>query len=339
MAVQVVKQSQYEFDRFFDLVPDLMCVVSLDGFFVKLNDAWERTLGFSKTELMSRPITDFLHPDDVQPTLDEIDRRREGDARNHFENRYRTRSGEYRWLEWRSVLASDGYLYAGGRDITEQKANEEALREQVERNELLLRELHHRVKNSLSSVAGLLSISAAEEASASSRHSLMEARGRIDSISQLYENMQQAADDSVDLARYVEDLARSVVDASSNNRDIELQVDVAPLSGSLDDAFPVGLILNELLTNVLKHAYSRHETGLIRVTLRPVIDGGDSAGILSVTDYGTGFPEEFDIGRCAGTGLMLIQTLVDQIDGAVTFSREEGNTVSVRFPCTSVAAE
>jgi PAS domain S-box-containing protein len=333
-AVEVVKQSQYEFNRFFDLVPDLMCVVSRDGFLVRLNDAWERTLGFSKVELMSRPLNDFLHPDDVQPTLDEIGLRTEGDSREHFENRYRTRDGDYRWFEWRSVLSSDGYLYAGGRDVTEKKAAEESLRKQVDRNRLLLKELRHRVKNSLAAVAGLLSIGAEAEDNDSSRESLMEARGRIDSVSRMYDNLRHSTDNTVELARYVEELARSVVEAYSLRRGMDLEVEAVPVSESMDDVFPVGLILNELLTNVFKHAYPSDERGRIRVTLQPESGGDNPGGILSVTDYGKGFPEGFSFDGSRGTGLNLIESLVQQIGGSISLSTDDGNTVSVRFPVT-----
>jgi two-component system, sensor histidine kinase PdtaS len=281
---------------------------------------------------MSRPLIDFLHPDDAQPTLDEIARRRVGDSRNHFENRYRTYDGEYRWFEWRCVLASDGNLYAGGRDITDQKESNQALQEQVERNKVLLKELRHRVKNSLASVAGLLSISAETEDGKSSRESILEARSRIDSVSKMYEYLHYNEGGTVDLSMYVEDLSRSVIEAYCIHRGMELEVKVAPLSGSADNAVPIGLILNELLTNIFKHAYAPDEAGQIRVKLRSNTSIEEPTAVLSVTDYGSGFPDGFNVNQSTGTGLSLIQTLVEQLDGSLTVSTDDGNTVSVHFP-------
>ena len=108
--------------RLFDLALDLLCVAGTDGYFKRVNDAYVRVLGYSKEELMAKPFVDFVHPEDVDATLDAIRTLEHGEVVNDFENRFRTKSGEWRWLVWRSTPSDDGrYIYACARDITDEK--------------------------------------------------------------------------------------------------------------------------------------------------------------------------------------------------------------------------
>lgn len=333
-AVDVVRQTRQAFDQFFDLVPDLMCVVSTDGTLSRVNEAWEAVLGYSRDELISRAIADFLHPDDIQPTTAEINQRTQGDGRQRFVNRYRARHGGYRWIEWRSVLGEDGYLYAGGRDITDQRATEAELRRQIDRNEVLLRELRHRVKNSLSSVSALLSISAASEEDSASRAVLQEARGRVETIARVYETLHRTDPDStVDLGQYVEDLARLVTTTiNPSDTTIELRFETDSISCDIAEVFPVGLVLNELLTNVMKYAYPDESRGIVDVVLHLEEVPGQTRGVLQVTDYGVGFPAGFDVESSTGTGLMLVRSLAEQLRGTVHIETSRGNSIGVSFP-------
>jgi PAS domain S-box-containing protein len=117
-------------DQFFDLSLDMLCIAGTDGYFKQLNHAWERTLGFSRAELCAHPFMDFIHPDDRQPTHAAVARLTSGQPVINFENRYRHRDGDYRWLVWTcSAFGKDHSLICGvARDITEQKQAELALR-------------------------------------------------------------------------------------------------------------------------------------------------------------------------------------------------------------------
>ena len=130
---EALREKSDELDRFFALVPDLVCIASLDGYFKKLSDAWEKTLGFTKAELLSEPFESFIHPDDIEPTRREIARQINGQSTINFVNRYRTKEGGYRWLDWVTTPAIGQSLYAAARDITERRQVEEALRESEER--------------------------------------------------------------------------------------------------------------------------------------------------------------------------------------------------------------
>jgi diguanylate cyclase (GGDEF)-like protein/PAS domain S-box-containing protein len=108
--------------RFFDLSFDLLCTAGSNGFFIEVNDAWTRTLGHSRRELLGRPFVDFVHPEDHARTIEETARLFGGRETVDFENRYRARDGSWHWLLWRAVLApDDGLVYARATDVTERR--------------------------------------------------------------------------------------------------------------------------------------------------------------------------------------------------------------------------
>lgn len=113
-------------DRFFEIAIDLMCLLDYNGYFKRLNPAWERTLGFSRAELMSRPFIEFVHPDDRDRTLKQNATVRSGGQAIHFENRYLCKDGSFRWLLWNATPAADELtVYSVARDITNRKQADE----------------------------------------------------------------------------------------------------------------------------------------------------------------------------------------------------------------------
>jgi len=115
-----------ELDQFFNISLDLMCIANTDGYFLHLNPAWERVLGYAREELMAKRFLDFVHPDDLDRTREAISTLTSQQQIFFFENRYRCKDGTYRWLQWSSAPAGK-LIYAAARDVTEQKRAEEAL--------------------------------------------------------------------------------------------------------------------------------------------------------------------------------------------------------------------
>jgi PAS domain S-box-containing protein len=128
------KQADQQRARFFALSIDLMCIAGFDGYLKQLNPAWEKTLGWPVEELLSKPYLDFLHPDDVAPTLAAAQRVYSGEMLLSHENRYRCADGSYRWLQWTAQeIVGERLIYAVARDITDRKRAEAALRQSEER--------------------------------------------------------------------------------------------------------------------------------------------------------------------------------------------------------------
>ena len=125
---QRLHEKNEELDQFFSVSLDLLCVANTDGYFVRLNPAFERLLGYTLQELMAKPFLSFVHPDDREATEKAIEGLKSQNVLNQFNNRYVCNDGTYRWLEWRAVQSSD-LIYAAARDFTERKAVEETVRE------------------------------------------------------------------------------------------------------------------------------------------------------------------------------------------------------------------
>jgi PAS domain S-box-containing protein len=123
------RRAQESLDRFFTLSIDMLCIAGYDGYYKRLNPAWEQTLGYSVEELMAAPYLDFVHPDDREATIAEMQKLAEGELIISFENRYRAKDGTYRWMLWTAApFPRRQLIYASARDITERKLDEEDIR-------------------------------------------------------------------------------------------------------------------------------------------------------------------------------------------------------------------
>ncbi len=127
-ALATLHEKTEELDHYFTLSLDLLCIADTDGYFIRLNPEWEKTLGYSMAELTGHRFLDFVHPDDMQSTLDAIAQLDQQHEVLNFENRYRCKDGSYRWIEWRSSPRGK-LIYAAARDVTTRKQAEQALEE------------------------------------------------------------------------------------------------------------------------------------------------------------------------------------------------------------------
>ncbi|MCW5978938.1 MAG: response regulator [Bryobacteraceae bacterium] len=157
------KRSERDLDRFFDLALDMFCIAGLDGYFKRVNPAFERTLGFRSEELLGAPFLSFVHPDDREATIGAVERLSQGHDAIRFENRYRTRDGSYRWLQWNSTMfPAEQQIYAAARDVTAEKEAAEDLRQAKEiaerantaKSDFLAR-MSHEIRTPLNAIIGM----------------------------------------------------------------------------------------------------------------------------------------------------------------------------------------
>jgi PAS domain S-box-containing protein len=124
-----VTNARDDLELFFDIVPDMVCIASTDGYFKKINNRWQEVLGFTAEELLNKPFIDFVHPEDIESTRREVTSLEKGKITVYFTNRYRCKDGSYKWLEWMTAPAKKTFLYAAARDITERKLVEIKLKQ------------------------------------------------------------------------------------------------------------------------------------------------------------------------------------------------------------------
>jgi PAS domain S-box-containing protein len=224
-----------------------MCIADRNGNFLRLNRIWESTLGYRLNELEGANCLDYIHPEDLEATLSIRKILLTGSELQGFINRYRCKNGSYRWLEWHSTLYQSNLVFSVARDITERLQKDELrLAEILKQRDALVREVHHRIKNNLQGVVGLLRLYAAEHTAI--KDIIEVVIGRIFSIAVIHGLQAGSASEEVDLSRLVEHITQTSVP------DLEIENNLSfPVLINRDDAVSVALALNELLTNAIKH--------------------------------------------------------------------------------------
>ncbi|UPY77468.1 PAS domain S-box protein [Leptospira weilii] len=217
------------------------------------------------------------------------------------------------------------------RDITERKSDEEKLKKTLEEKEVMLKEIHHRVKNNLQVVASLLGLQAEYSQNEKISRILKECERRIQSMALIHKELYQSENiTKIDFCDYLNTLLISLLHSFGKEKKVEFNVSSNPNFVSIETAIPLGLIVNELVTNSLKYAFLNESEGQISVKLR--LDMGES--VLEVGDNGIGMPEKFDLDKSESLGLRLVEILSKQLRGKFVLlpaGEERGTKFQIRF--------
>jgi two-component sensor histidine kinase len=212
----------------------------------------------------------------------------------------------------------------------ERKRAEEQVKASLAEKEVLLKEIHHRVKNNLQVISSLLKLQSQHLDDKQAEEIFKECQNRVKSMALVHEKLYQSRDlAKIDFAEYVHNLVAHVFRSYPTSLgNVGLKVNVDTISFSIDLAIPLGLLINELVSNCLKHAFPDERKGEIRVDLH--LDGRDGY-VLTVSDNGVGFPEGVDFQKTETLGLQLVNTLAGQLGGAVEVLRNGGTEFRITF--------
>lgn len=215
-------------------------------------------------------------------------------------------------------------------EIAERRRAEARIQASLKEKELLLKELHHRVKNNLQLISSLLSLQANHVTDPRSRELFRVNRNRVRSMAMIHERIYRSADlAGVDFARHVRGTVRDLAQCYGTRSDrVELCVDIEDVSLGVDMAIPCGMVINELVTNALKHAFPDGRPGRICVRFKSAGDHFE----LTVADDGCGMGQAVDAPRPGSLGLELVRTLTDQLSGQVTVRNDDGTAMTITFP-------
>jgi two-component sensor histidine kinase len=224
-----------------------------------------------------------------------------------------------------------------GRDVSERiqmietiKESEQQLKASLKEKEILLKEIHHRVKNNMAVVSSLLHLQSLYVKDDDLKKIFSESRNRISAMALVHEKLYQSKDFiEINLKEYIQTLIDNLFSSYNINKEyIRLETDIDNIQLDIDRLIPCGLILNELITNSLKHAFQDRKDGEIRITIKTV----DSDKVLfSVSDNGFGLPEDVDVGNPQTLGLKLIASLTRQLRGDIKYDGKEGLSVEILF--------
>lgn len=224
------------------------------------------------------------------------------------------------------------------RDVSETRLVERSLRSALEEKEILLREVHHRVKNNLQVVSSLLSLQARSAPDEEVQRAFDESRMRIQSMALIHEQLYESTDFAdVNFPAYIRQLAQRLFRSYNVNPGrVGLRVEVGQIRLGVDTAVPCGLILNELLSNSLKYAFPNGREGTIVVSVEEMKDG---SVVLSVADDGDGLPPEIGFWNTKTLGLRLVRLLVRQLDGEIELGGPPGAEFRIRFSLEDAQAK
>jgi len=302
------------------------------GKIIDVNQGFVRILGFSREEAIGRTTMELRLWENADNRRQAVEALEAGGKVFEMEFRFRKKSGDLitgLWSAEQIIIGGRRSIFASLNDISIRKRALESLGESVKEKELLMKELKHRVKNSLSIVSSLLGLSRDASADAETKTVLNDLRTRVGSVSLVYEQLEWTGRvDTVDLRTYVQNLTDTLVKsyAPTDGR-ILVKADLAESTVDAKTALPLGLILNELVINAFKYAYPDGRKGEIRVDLKPVTGGL----CLTVSDDGVGRTPGVVSPGGAGTGSVLVETLADQIGARVSRPPGPGTTVIIHF--------
>jgi PAS domain S-box-containing protein len=214
-------------------------------------------------------------------------------------------------------------------DITDQKVAEENIRQSLKEKEVLLKEVHHRVKNNLQVISSILNLQSSYVKDKKSLDLLLESQNRIKSMAFVHESLYQTKDFSnINFSSYVENICSNLVHSYSNpDNPPQLNMDLESIQLNLDTAIPCGLIINELISNALKYAFKGKDKGRLDVLVK---SSGDKLRIV-IADNGKGLPENIDFRNTESLGLQLVVTLVEQINGKIALETKKGTKFTIEF--------
>jgi len=311
-----------------------MVLVGLDKRFIDCNEAFCRFTGFSKEEILGRTISSITYDEDLAIGDVEMKKLLEGKIESStFEKRYIHKSGSMIWGEINICLLNklvnqSPYFLATIVDITERKNSDSSVKTLLAEKMLILKEVHHRIKNNMNTVSSLLSLQAQTVSEPSAVSVLLDARGKIQSMGLLYDKLYKASDfTNLSVKEYLPALVDEVIANFPNANNVKVEILADDFVLDAKRLQPLGLIINELLTNIMKYAFYGREAGLITVSATNV------AGHISISvqDDGIGMPESVSFENSSGFGLQLVHALTQQLKGTTRIERNSGTKIELEF--------
>ncbi|MEI6153597.1 MAG: histidine kinase dimerization/phosphoacceptor domain -containing protein [Deltaproteobacteria bacterium] len=363
-------------EALFESIPGMLYVYDDQGTHIRHNKKHEEMTGYSEEELSHlNPLSWYDDKADivrVEAVINDVFTRGFGEV----DAPMRIKNGEKLFMHFtgsRMIMDGKKYFIGVGIDITTRKQAEETIKASLLEKETLLKEIHHRVKNNLQVISSLLDLQSSYLQDEKAKEMLKNSMDRISTMAKIHTMLYQSEDMArVDFGGFIRDLAgrlqQSCMIAAAP---IQVHADIADISLTIETSIPCGLILNELVSNALKHAFPEKmfkvqgsrfkagETGEITITMTEestppsIIEQSDSTlhtqdseprtlniehrtpakqVILTVSDNGIGFPEGVDFRNTKSLGLELVNLLVGQINGTITLTVKGGTTFTITFP-------
>jgi PAS domain S-box-containing protein len=327
-AQKALRESEEKYRKLFEMESDALVLIDIENRnMLDANASFIKLYGYTKEEMLCMEITDFsAEPDKTEKSIQDFEK--------FIPLRYhKKKDGTVFPVE----ITANNYEYkerkvliAAVRDITNRKVIEQQIEKSLKEKELLLSEIHHRVKNNFEIISSLLDMSSMGTQNLEIKNLLLASRARIYSMALIHSQLYQSDRfDRVDMAIHIGELTEHLQFLYGSEKKVNLKIEPSEVYLSIKQAIPCALILNELITNSLKHAFVDKEQGKILISIH---NANDNTVLLRVKDDGEGIPGGIEVRPAGSLGLELVNHLVvGQLKGEIRFNNDDGTDICIEF--------
>jgi|GEM_PF-368871 len=327
-----IKESEIYYRTMFENTGTATLIIETDKTISQLNTEAANLSGYTKEEIVNKKKwTEFVESNDLERLNNYFDsRKRSESVPDKFETRLHNKEGDVKdiFVTIACIPGTDKEL-ASILDITELKNAEKDLQASIKEKDVLLKEIHHRVKNNMQIVSSLLNLQTKYVDGDETQNVLRESQGRVKTMAMIHEKLYRSNDFThIRFDEYIAKLVSDIFYSCNVNKErIEPVLCVEEVTLNIETAIPCGLIINELISNSLKYAFPNDASGKISLSL---LKSGKNYE-LTISDDGVGFPKSLDFRNTDSLGLQLVTNLVDQIDGQIELNTDHGTKFHIEF--------
>ncbi len=336
-----LQQAEERFRLAVESSPSAMVMIDSQGIITLVNAEAERVFGYGRDEMLGKSI-EMLVPERLRtPQIgqgpqfralfaEKQDGRGSIGAERDLYGRRKDGSEVPIEIGFNPITVNhETFTLSAIVDISHRKTADEFIRKALREKDLLLKEIHHRVKNNMQVISSLLKLQSAYLPNEDTRRLFKQSDDRVRSMALIHERLYRSEGFvDIDFSEYIKELSRSLFHSYVVDSRVALDLDLESVHLGIDQAIPCGLILNEVVSNCLKHAFKPGVEGRVRIRL----SGGDEESIvLQVTDNGQGLPADFDIDRPTSLGMEIVRTLTEQLEGVLEIENVQGTSFTLRF--------
>jgi len=324
--------SETRYRRLFETAQDGILILDAEtGKIVDVNPYLMEMLGFSKSQLLEKAIWEIGTFKDIVASKDHFIELQQKEYIRYENLPLETASGERIEVEFVSnvyLVDKRRVIQCKIRNIAERKVAENAIQRLLTEKEVLLKEVHHRIKNNMATIKSLLELQAGTLPEPGARKALEDAGSRVQTMMVLYDKLYRSVGfESLPVRDYLPSLVDEILANFAATIDVKVEKEIGFFDLDTNKLLPLGIIINELLTNVMKYAFTGRAKGSVRISA--MLDGATVG--LAIEDDGMGIPEGIDFRNSTGFGLMLVEMLTRQLNGTIGIERGNGTKVVLSF--------
>ena len=332
-AEDALRDSEEKYRTLIESAKDPISLYDENGIFLMANKAGAHSLGEEPTDLMGRSLRDFFPPEIAKKQIELIKKVFSTEEGLDIEM-FAPYGGKDQWFitSLQPIYGYDNHVNSVqvvSRDITDIKETQIKLEQALKDKDMLMKEIYHRVKNNLMVISSLLNLQSRYIKDEEARGIFKESQDRAHSMALIHERLYRSKDlKHMDFGDYIRTLAMDLFRTyMADPARVQLELEVEDVMIDINTAIPLGLIINELVSNSMKHAFPNTKSGKIRVEFKE----DSNHCILEVSDTGVGFPSDIELGKTDSLGLQLVTSLTQQINGELELERSPGTTFRITF--------